>query len=284
MDHEALPLPAGAILRQAGRTCFHHLVSTTPALLQVYSGTKVVIARDMPLRLVAGEFGLLPDHQPMTMENIPKAPQNYEARLLPIPRALFEETYARIASVTQPQTALPVKARGLPAEAAALFEFFCSPGHVAALPPAVAKVRLMELITWFALSGAVLGKRQSPRLQDRLRQMIETDPARDWTLAHAARALHMSEATLRRKLAAESTSFTGTLSDTRMTRALCFLQTTTLPIARVAQEVGYDSASQFSARFKGRFGISPRDVRGDTRAFERIGTEVEHLGADEISL
>ena len=161
MDHEALPLPAGAILRQAGRTCFHHLVSTTPALLQVYSGTKVVIARDMPLRLVAGEFALLPDHQPMTMENIPKAPQNYEARLLPIPRALFEETYARIASVTQPQTALPVKARGLPAESTDLPVRLSS--HRGS--PAIVRAQrlISEAVTERTRTGAPSGPRTRPR-------------------------------------------------------------------------------------------------------------------------
>ncbi|MCA1405607.1 helix-turn-helix transcriptional regulator [Ensifer sp. IC3342] len=283
MQHETPLLPAGALIRQAGRACFHRLVSTTPALVQVRSGTKVVIIRDTPLHLSAGDFGLLPDHQPMTIENIPKAPQSYEARALPIPRHLFEETYARLASVTPPRTLLAMKAVDLPGEAVALFDFCCSAESLATLPTAVATVRLMELITWFALSGALLGQRGSLLLQDRLRQMIETDPAHDWTLGHAARAFHMSEATLRRKLAAENTSFTETLSDTRMTRALALLQTTILPIANIAQEVGYDSPSQFAARFKERFGVNPRDVRGGSAIFERIGIEVAHIGADKIS-
>ncbi|MBB4272903.1 helix-turn-helix transcriptional regulator [Rhizobium mongolense] len=284
MTHEANPaIPTAVLLRQAGRACFHHLVNTTPVLIHVRSGTKVVVIRDMPLRLETGDYGLLPDHQPMTMENIPKVPQNYEARILPVPRALFEETYARLGSITPPLTALPAKAKDLPAEAVALFESFCSPESNAALPAAVATVRMMELITWFALSGAVLGKREGLLLQDRLRQMIETDPAYDWTSGDAARAFHMSEATLRRKLAAQQTSFTETLSDTRMTRALALLHTTTLPIGHIAQEVGYDSPSQFAARFKERFGINPRDVRGSAGALERIGAEVAHLRTDKIS-
>ncbi|TCN36171.1 helix-turn-helix transcriptional regulator [Sinorhizobium americanum] len=283
MKHETPPVIAGAVIRQGGRTCLHRLTNTTPVLIHVCSGNKVVVIRDTPLLLTAGEFGLLPDHQPMTMENIPKAPQNYEARILPIPRPLFEETYARLAFITPPRTALPVKAFDLPDEAVALFDFCCSPESLAKLPTPVATVRLMELITWFALSGAVLGVQGNPLLQHRLRQMIEADPSRNWTLGHAARSFNMSEATLRRKLAAENTSFTETLSDTRMTRALALLQTTTLPIAHVAQEVGYDSPSQFSARFKERFGINPREVRGDLGIFERIGTEVEQIRRDAVS-
>jgi AraC-like DNA-binding protein len=102
----------------------------------------------------------------------------------------------------------------------------------------------------------------------------------DWTLGHAARSFNMSEATLRRKLAAENTGFSEILSDTRMNRALGLIQTTTLPMAHVALEVGYDSPSQFAARFKERFGVNPRHVRGGSERFERIGAEVERSGAD----
>ncbi|MCG5476528.1 MAG: helix-turn-helix transcriptional regulator [Sinorhizobium fredii] len=284
MKHEAPPVPAGAVIRQGGRTCFHRLTNTTPVIIHVRSGNKVVVTRDTHLFLTAGEYGLLPDHQPMTMENIPRAPLNYEARVLPVPRPLFEEAYARLAFITPPRMALPIKALDLPGEAAGLFDFCCSSEEFAKLPTPVATVRLMELITWFALSGAVLGTQENPLLQHRLRQMIEADPAHNWTLGQAARSFNMSEATLRRKLAAENTSFSETLSDTRMTRALAFLQTTTLPIAHVAQEVGYDSPSQFSARFKERFGINPREVRGDFGIFERIGTEVEHIRRDSVSV
>lgn len=283
MKHGVLPVPAGALIRQGGRACFYRLVNTCPVLVQVRTGTKVVRTRDAPLRLAAGDFGLLPDHQPMTMENIPEAPQRYEALVLPIPRQLFEDSYARLAPMTLPPVAVPAKAFDLPEEAVALFGFCSDPDNLARLPAAVATVRLMELITWFALSGAVLGQRESLLLQDRLRQMIEKDPAYGWTLGEAARAFHMSEATLRRRLAAENTSFSETLSDTRMTRALGLLHTTTLPISHIAQEVGYGSPSQFAARFKERFGIRPRHVRGSADVFERNGTEVEHNGAEELS-
>src|SRR5262249_42440258 len=152
---------------------------------------------------------------------------------LPVPRQLFEDTYAGMASITVPAAPMPARVANLPEEAAALFEYCCQPGNLANLPGAVARMRLMELITWFALSGAVLGQYRSPRVGDRLRQMIEANPAFDWTLGHMARRFNMSDATLRRKLAAENTSFSEILSDTRMTRALGLIHTTTLPMAQV---------------------------------------------------
>jgi AraC-like DNA-binding protein len=271
------------LIRQGGRACFFRLVNTSPLLIQVQSGTKIVMADDKALRLEAGAYGLLPDYRPLTMENIPKAPQKYQTLALPVPRQLFEEAYTRMGSLAVPSRPVPAGTSKLPEEAAALFEYCCQPGNLTRLPGAIAKARLMELITWFALYGAVLGQCQSPRLEDRLRQMIESDTTFDWTLAHAARSFNMSEATLRRKLAAENTGFSEILSDTRMNRALGLIQTTTLPMAQVALEVGYDSPSQFAARFKERFGVNPRHVRGGSERFERIGAEVEHSGADALA-
>ncbi|ASS54830.1 helix-turn-helix domain-containing protein [Rhizobium leguminosarum] len=283
MLDEVFPIPTRALIRQGGRACFYRLVNTSPLLIQVQSGTKIVMADDKALRLEAGAYGLLPDYRPLTMENIPKAPQKYQTLALPVPRQLFEEAYTRMGSLAVPSRPVPAATSKLPEEAAALFDYCSQPGNLTRLPGAIAKARLMELITWFALCGAVLGQCQSPRLEDRLRQMIESDTAFDWTLGQAARAFNMSEATLRRKLAAENTGYSEILSDTRMNRALGLIQTTTLPMAQVALEVGYDSPSQFAARFKERFGVNPRHVRGGSERFERIGAEVEHSGADALA-
>jgi AraC-like DNA-binding protein len=46
-----------------------------------------------------------------------------------------------------------------------------------------------------------------------------------------------------------------------MTTALTLLQVTDRPVAEIAYQVGYQSASRFSDRFKRRFGFSPVAVR-----------------------
>lgn len=282
MEQEVLAIPTGALMRQGGHACFHRLVNTSPVLLLIRSGTKVVTTHEGALHLKAGESGLLPDYLPMTMENIPDEPQGYQVVVLPVPRRVFEDAYACVGSITVPSVRAPAKASSMPGEATALFEFCCQPGALVNLPVAIAKARLMELVTWFALAGAVLGQRQSVRVEDRLRQMIEQDPARDWTLEDAADAFHVSQATLRRRLAGEQTGFSEVLCDTRMIRALRLLHTTMLPITQVAMEVGYDSPSQFAARFKERFGIIPSHVRREER-LERIGTEIKRHGAAILS-
>jgi AraC-like DNA-binding protein len=72
----------------------------------------------------------------------------------------------------------------------------------------------------------------------------------------------MSEATFRRRLAEQGQCFNSILIDVRMMTALVLLQVTDCPISEVAYQVGYESASRFSVRFKKRFGFSPMAVRG----------------------
>lgn len=72
----------------------------------------------------------------------------------------------------------------------------------------------------------------------------------------------MSEATFRRRLADQGQSFHDILIDVRMTTALRLLQINDRPVADIAYQVGYESASRFSVRFKKRFGFSPTAVRG----------------------
>jgi AraC-like DNA-binding protein len=74
----------------------------------------------------------------------------------------------------------------------------------------------------------------------------------------------MSEASLRRHLAAEDSSLSEILLDVRMSTALTLLQSTAQPVTRIAGEVGYQSPSQFAVRFRRRFGCSPSDVRRDS--------------------
>ena len=76
-----------------------------------------------------------------------------------------------------------------------------------------------------------------------------------------AKALNTSEATLRRHLAAEKTSFREVLTTVRMMRALNLLQVTQRPISEIAYAVGYESHSRFSVKFKQHFGCSPLEVR-----------------------
>jgi len=87
-----------------------------------------------------------------------------------------------------------------------------------------------------------------------------------WSSDAIARSLAMSEATLRRRLAAEGVTLRELIADVRMASALVLLQATSRPVSEIASAVGYDSPSRFAVRFRDRFGFAPTAVRGHARA------------------
>lgn len=256
----------GQIVRQARKARLHRLVSAMPALVEVVAGVKEVQGAGLTLSVPAGGFVLLPEGLALTVCNLPDAAGRYEARALPLPRPLVERALSRRPDLTRPRTAQPQVLDGLPPEARALQQAFFGP---ATLPADILALRLEELILWLALDGALLPPEGPPRLSERLRARIAADPAAPWSAPRAAALMAMSEATLRRHLAAEGTGFADLLRDTRLTHALGLLQTTPFAVARVAEEAGYASPQQFAMRFRARFGLAPHEIRLAERPIDR---------------
>ena len=133
------------------------------------------------------------------------------------------------------------------------------PGRI---PDIVAKHRMQELLTWLAHKGLILNSETPRDLRRKVRLLIGAAPEKTWISRDLAQSLAMSQATFRRRLADQGQSFNDILIDVRMTTALTLLQVTDRPISEIAHQVGYESASRFSVRFKRRFGFSPMAVRG----------------------
>ena len=134
-----------------------------------------------------------------------------------------------------------------------------------------------EVLLWLDATGLRLPPDAAPTLADRVRRITGAALDRPWRAAEVARTLAMSEATLRRKLAAEGQGWADLLADQRMSRALGLLQTTGLSVGVIAAEVGYTSASRFAVRFRARFGISP----GVIRKADRNGRKIDRHGPTE---
>lgn len=134
-----------------------------------------------------------------------------------------------------------------------------TPGRI---PDVVAEQRMLELLAWLAHSGLIFDPETPSDLQRKVRLMIGAAPEKTWISRDLAQSLAMSEATFRRRLMDQGQSFNDILIDVRMTTALTLLQVTDRPISEIAYQVGYESASRFSVRFKKRFGFSPTAVRG----------------------
>lgn len=129
-------------------------------------------------------------------------------------------------------------------------------------PLMVARHHMKEVVLALAECGLRFELAAANKVSTRVRRLVGVDATRRWRAGAVARSLGMSEATLRRRLEREATTFRRVLQEVRMGRALVLLQSSELSVVQIAYEVGYDSVSQFSARFRRHFGQSPRQLRG----------------------
>jgi len=243
-----------------------------PALILVDRGIKTVKpARGASVRGRPGQMLLLSGQQTVDFTNDVVEGEHYEARWLVLDNALLEDAFyreaaARIASVDAPLAPVRLLARARAGLADAFERGRQALAPDPALPDAVARLRVLEVMQWLLEDGLVL--RSAPAEMNvslQVRALIAGRLDHDWTAARVAQALAMSEATLRRRLAAEGASMTALIVDARMASALTLLQATTHPVSRIANAVGYDSPSRFAIRFRERFGFAPTVVRGHER-------------------
>ena len=95
------------------------------------------------------------------------------------------------------------------------------------------------------------------QVRDHLLAMPSAPPDID----RVAAALHMSERTLRRKLADEGVTFRGLLDEIRERLAEELLVADGLSVAEVAERLGYLEVSSFSQAFRRWKGVGPRAFR-----------------------
>lgn len=95
---------------------------------------------------------------------------------------------------------------------------------------------------------------------------IENDAADMDTLA---RKLHMSVATLRRRLADEGTTLRKIVDDVRFDLAKRYLQRPDLTIGEVAYSLGFSHVNAFHKAFKRWTGVAPADYRASLRDPDR---------------
>lgn len=85
-------------------------------------------------------------------------------------------------------------------------------------------------------------------------------------LATTATALHMSSATLQRKLSAEGTSFKALKDALRRDHAIVRLNTSTVTPQALANELGFSDVASFQRAFKGWTGCAPGAYRRNSNS------------------
>ena len=97
-----------------------------------------------------------------------------------------------------------------------------------------------------------------------LRRQLLARPGQFPSLPEIARALHVSERSLRRKLTAEKSSYRAVLAQVRETLARAYLRDTGLHLDEIAERLGYSDAANFSHAFRRWTGTTPGRFRADT--------------------
>jgi AraC-like DNA-binding protein len=96
---------------------------------------------------------------------------------------------------------------------------------------------------------------------------IHRDSGHDWTVEELARACSLSRSAFAARFVARVGKPPATyLAHVRLDTATDMLRGTSLPVALIAENVGYTSEAAFSRAFKHRYGMPPARWRRDIRA------------------
>lgn len=251
------PLAPGVIrLRQAVRATFRAVVGEAPLILRVERGRKVIRGGQFThafagIDVPEGALALMPAQVALDVENHPASDGPYRATGLLIPSRISVPMGGSVTNTSTDQRALAAFDRAL--------DLMRRPS----VPQTIRDHSVLEVLLWLDAAGVRLPLPGPATFADRLRRLVAGDLAHDWTTTELAKALATSEATLRRRLSEAGTGVSRLVTDLRMNRALGLLQCTDLPVTMIAHEVGYASPSRFAQRFRERFGLSPRAVRGN---------------------
>jgi AraC-like DNA-binding protein len=258
---------AGRIIQRVQLTS-HRVMVDAPTLIFVQRGQKCIRWSEGECVANAGDAIAIDAGQIIDITNTPGPDQTYGAQWITwTPDAVnaFSQTITAVRPFTV-ATLVSTIGDGFCAAYQAAFE---SLSEVDGIPILVANHRLTEVLLWLHVRGVNFMPSRKETFTMRVRQLISGNPAHQWTIETVARDQRSSQATLRRRLAAENQSFRGLLNDVRMSHALALLQNTDSPILDIASTVGYDSASRFAGRFRSRFGYLPSELRGQNRGIPR---------------
>ena len=96
--------------------------------------------------------------------------------------------------------------------------------------------------------------------------IISNSQRRDLSVSAVAASLNVTPRYVQRLFEADGTTFSDFLTNQRLARAhrmLCEPQTSQSAISNIAYDVGFGDLSYFNRRFRRRYGVTPREVRGD---------------------
>jgi len=244
--------------------------SDAPLLVVPMAGVKRLEVDGKQAEVACGQFVMLHQACRMEVENLPPpdTADAYRAWVVPFPWRV----------VALARTLMGAHSSSVPATAQALAKPFSCGDLTPVLPGVRAYLTAMsptgEVPNAAQRDHALLGlllalaraghdqflNAQDPSLAARIRLLVAAAPERHWTSGDFELALHVSGATLRRRLAQEETSLRQILRETRLQHGLGLLQTSRRPLKSIALACGYLSVASFSRGFVAQFGVEPGAV------------------------
>lgn len=247
-------------ITQATTATFSELYFRLTFLFFIQSGSKYV-STPAQSEMVGqeGDLMIFPPGSFVTMENRPVMNGDYKALGVCFAHNLVNSVFSDLPRLSVTDGIQIVRAADYqPNEILKLIDETL--GN-ASLPEPIRQHRLLEPLVWLRQHGFQLPTHNQEDPLSQIRRLIETDLSHAWMADEVASHLAMSEATMRRRLAAQGQAFSKILLHARLERGLTLLQTTDAQISQVALECGFKTPSHFSDAFRNRFGIQPKEIR-----------------------
>lgn len=243
----------------------HALDIDQPALVVPLAGTKILTEGQASAKLRPGRYLMIHRALRCTVENIPEH-GDYRAWCIAFPWRVIDLARSLLSAHAPPPPPGPNHTSGdLAALHAALRHLLAVLG-AGADPGSTDHALLGVLLALHRQGDDQFRLAQDLSVAARIRLLVGGAPGRDWCSADFEERLHMSGATLRRRLAEEETSLRIVLRDARLHHALALLQTTRRPLRAIALACGYRSLPSFARQFEARFGVDPFAVAGTAPA------------------
>lgn len=237
----------------------HQRIAAAPfaefVVARVKTGSKRIGDGQVHAEITAGNYLVVAPGTLLNVENLPPADGPYTSTCLCISHELLRQQLSTAEPSTKRWTTLA------PGRALDQAYAHTEQGLRDGLPDTLLRHRVRELLEALALSGFAPAMQAELRVSERVRLLLAAAPSHDWRAEPIAQKLAMSVATLRRRLAAEQSSFRAILEEVRLTYALSLIQSTTQPLKSIAISSGYLSPSRFASRFRERFGTLPSALR-----------------------
>ncbi|EAC1115730.1 AraC family transcriptional regulator [Salmonella enterica subsp. enterica serovar Java] len=238
----------------------HKVKLLMPALCRVRQGRKVIEWQGRTETADPTQLIVFPAGYEFHIENIPVSGR-YLAEFISIPLSAIKMSHKYSPSVTEKSEATRF-CSNLTKELEYCWEQLKVALGMELAPQLVEHIASgLILMLRHTGYGNVLLNIPGTSLASRCQDLIILSPAFHWTATDMAGHLHMSVSTFYRHLAAEGETFQTILNDVRLGNALNALQTTDKSVSEIARDNGYQCPSRFTASFKRRYQITPRELR-----------------------